>query len=153
MRGERGERPARLSMSCSPGGACMGLNMVILRLGGARKPPLSVNCVRMPCDEELLFISMVSADLEMSIDEDCCSPSLDIDSCMLPSPSGTSPLAAVASSICVDALRMHFSGRAPLTGVMLAAASEWAEVERTNCRTCFWWAVRKPCASGCCKKL
>lgn len=129
MRGDRGERPTRLSISCSPGGAWMGLSMVILRLGGARKPPLSVSWVRMPADEELLFISMVSADLDMRIEEDCCRPSLDMDICM---PDSASPLAADASSICVEALRMHFSGRAPLTGVMLAAASEWAEVERTN---------------------
>lgn len=111
----------------------MGLKMVILRLGGARKPPLSVNWVRMPCDVELLFISIVSADLEMSIDDDCCRPSLDIDNCMLlPSPIVPSPLAAEASSIWVEALRIHFSGRAPLTGVTLADASECADVERTN---------------------
>ncbi|KAI8033068.1 hypothetical protein M5D96_014177 [Drosophila gunungcola] len=139
-------------MSCRPGGAWMGLRMVIFRLpGGARKPPLRVSWVRMPADEELLFISMVSADLEMSIEEDCCRPSLLIDSCMEPplaelstrlSTPPTLPL--LGSSICVEALRMHFSGRPEPVPPTPAAASECADVERTNCRTCFWWAVKKP---------
>lgn len=110
--------------------------MVIFRLpGGAKKPPLNVNWVRMPADE--LFISIVSADLEINMDDDCCRPSLLIDSCMDPPvaelsvklPADSTTPATLASSICVEALRMHFSARAPATP---AAASECADVERTN---------------------
>ncbi|KAI9590507.1 hypothetical protein GQX74_008674 [Glossina fuscipes] len=75
IRGDKGERPARFIMSCRPGGACIGLNMVILRLGGARKPPDKVRWVRAPVEVEAVandFVSIVSADFEIKIDDDCC---------------------------------------------------------------------------------
>lgn len=64
-----------------------------------------------------------------------------------------------SSSICCDVLRMHLSDlpemAMPVT--LLLSVDEWADVERTNWRTCFCCAVKKapPGAdvSGCCKKL
>lgn len=162
MRGDNGDRPERFSRSCRPAGACMGLKMVILRFGGANRPPDNVSCVRMPADCDDVFISMVSADLEIKIEEDCCRPSLLVDNFVIPASAVNSAVAV--SSICVEALRIHLSGRWPPNEPLMgcAVASECAEVERTNCRTCFWWAVRKlplfeligwPVVSGCCKKL
>ena len=50
--------------------------MVSLRFGGAKNPPLNVNCVRILPDvaEHDRNPSIVSADLEIRMAADCCNP-------------------------------------------------------------------------------
>lgn len=150
MRGESGER-CFLSKSCRPGGACIGLKMVNLRFGGAKKPPDNVSWVRMlpVVDEHERKPSMVSADLDIKMAADCCKP-FEYSVVKL----------WWSSSICWDVLRMHFSALPEMEMPPPAlSVDEWADVERTNCRTCFCCAVKNvaPCddndVSGCCKKL
>lgn len=145
IRGDNGDR-CLFSSSCSPGGACTGLKMVNLRFGGASNPPDSVNCVRIfppPADSDRFFMpSMVSADFDIKIAADWWKP---LAWSMV-------KLCSKPSSCCCDALRMHFAA-------LVLSVDEWADVERTNWRTCFCWAVKKvaPCdvtvESGCCRKL
>lgn len=125
--------------------------MVSFRFGGAKNPPDNVSCVRMLPDveEHDRMPSIVSADLEMRMAADCCSP-FEYSVVKL----------WWSSSICCDVLRIHFSDLAEMD--MPAAplsVDECADVDRTNWRTCFCCAVRNvaPCddedVSGCCKKL
>lgn len=186
MRGDNGERPAcRRSISCRPGGAWIGLNMVNFRFGGAKKPPDNVSCVRIAPVVIHLVVSMVSADFEIRIDDDCCNALLVVIiwcccwywccwSVTIPPPSVHPPISIWAASSAVsatwvDALRWYLSGLVdddddgigggnPAAG-LVTPVSECADVERTNWRTCFCWAVRNVVpwcddwASGCWRKL
>lgn len=116
--------------------------MVSFLFGGAKSPPDKVSCVLIP--ELTVFASMVSADFDINI-EDWWKPVFNVLLNCSVMDSG--------SSIWVEELLIHLSGRTPP-----ATVSEWAEVERTNCLTCFWCAVKKVppgvwVVSGCYKKL
>lgn len=147
--GDNGER-CFFSNSCKPGGACTGLKMVSFRFGGAKNPPDNVNCVRMLplVDEHERNPSIVSADFDIKMAADCCNP---FDK--------WSDWKWWSSSICCDVLRIHLSVRPDIEIPPLAlSVDECADVERTNWRMCFCWAVKNaPCdeddESGCCKKL
>lgn len=120
--------------------------MVNFRFGGASNPPDNVKWVRIlapPAEHDKFFMpSMVSADFDIKMAADWWNPF----ACSMVK------LWSKPSSCCCDALRIHF---APLG----LSVDECADVERTNWRTCFCWAVKKvaPCdetvESGCCKKL
>lgn len=153
IRGDNGER-CFFSISCSPGGAWTGLKMVNLRFGGAKNPPDSVSWVRILFDVDNdadRMPSIVSADLEIKMEADCCNPPFEYSVVKL----------WWSSSICCDVLRIHFSVLPEMMDIPPAALSvdECADVERTNWRTCFCCAVKNvaPCddavESGCCKKL